>query len=83
VLNPQRIVLGGMFGRIHPYVTAAVRAELDRRALPAASQLVRIVPAMLGVDASLIGAAELAFEPFLIDPAMWLRRGTVDALASA
>lgn len=83
VLNPQLIVLGGMFGRIHPYVTAAVRAELDRRALPAASQLVRIVPAMLGVDASLIGAAELAFEPLLIDPAMWLRRRTVDALASA
>jgi predicted NBD/HSP70 family sugar kinase len=83
VLNPQLIVLGGMFGRIHPYVTAAVRAELDLRALPAASQLVRIVPAMLGVDASLIGAAELAFEPLLVDPAMWLRRRTVDALASA
>jgi predicted NBD/HSP70 family sugar kinase len=83
VLNPQLILLGGMFGRIHPYVTAAVRAELDLRALPAASQLVRIVPAMLGVDASLIGAAELAFEPLLVDPAMWLRRRTVDALASA
>ncbi len=83
VLNPQLIVLGGMFGRIHPYVAAAVRAELDRRALPAATHLVRIVPAMLGIDAPLIGAAELAFEPFLLDPAMWLRRRTVVALASA
>jgi predicted NBD/HSP70 family sugar kinase len=83
VLNPQLIVLGGLFGRIHPYIAATVRAELDRRALPAASQLVQIVPAMLGDDAPLIGAAELAFEPFLADPAMWLRRPTVVALASA
>jgi predicted NBD/HSP70 family sugar kinase len=84
VLNPQLIVLGGLFGRIHPFVTATVRAELDHRALPASSRLVRVVPATLGVDAPLIGAAELAFEPFLADPATWLRQRPTDgALASA
>jgi hypothetical protein len=45
---------------------------------------VRIVPATLGVDASLRGAAELAFDPFLADPAAWLRpRTAVAELATA
>jgi len=72
VLNLRLIVLGGVFGRIHPYVIDPVTHELDRRALPASRALVRVVPAALGVDAPLLGAAELALEPLLADPAMWL-----------
>jgi hypothetical protein len=34
--------------------------------------LVRIVPATLGADAPLLGAAELALEPLLEDPAGWI-----------
>ena len=84
VLNPRLIVLGGLFGRIHPFVSAALEAELDRRALPGSRALVRIVPARLGADATLLGAAELAFEPLLADPAAWLRpRGAAAQLASA
>jgi predicted NBD/HSP70 family sugar kinase len=73
VLNPRLVVLGGRFERIHPYVVATVERELDRRALAAPRGLVRIVPSALGGDAPLLGAAELAFEPFLADPAAWLR----------
>ena len=41
-------------------------------------RLVRIVPSKLGVEASLRGAAELAMEPLLADPARWMRpRGTL------
>jgi predicted NBD/HSP70 family sugar kinase len=69
VLNPGCIVLGGVFGRWHPFVIGAIEAELDRRALPAARALVRVVPATLGARTSLLGAAELAFEPLLVDPA--------------
>ncbi|MGZ8514303.1 MAG: ROK family protein [Candidatus Limnocylindrales bacterium] len=84
VLNPRLIVLGGLFGRIHPFVSAALEAELDRRTLPGSRALVRIVPARLGTDAPLVGAAELAFEPLLADPAAWLRpRGAAAQLASA
>ena len=36
------------------------------------ARIVRVVPAMLGEDAPLLGAAELAFEPLLADPAAWL-----------
>jgi predicted NBD/HSP70 family sugar kinase len=73
VFNPRLVVLGGLFGRIHPLVERSLLAELDRRALPGSRALVRVVPARLGVDAPLLGAAELAFEPFLADPAAWLR----------
>ena len=68
VLNPQLIVLGGLTGRIHPYAWQSLQAELDRLALRASRDVVTVVPATLGVDAPLLGAAELAFEPLLEDP---------------
>lgn len=84
VLNPELIVLGGQFGRIHPHVIATLRAELDRMTLEASREFVRVVPATLGVDAPLLGAAELAFEPLLADPAAWApSRGSGAASVSA
>jgi predicted NBD/HSP70 family sugar kinase len=84
LLNPQLIVLGGRFGRMYPFVTRALHAELDRRTLPAARSLVTVIPTSLGVDAPLLGAAELALEPLLADPAQWGRpRDTLPALKSA
>ena len=72
LLNPQLVVLGGVFGRIHPFVSRTLESELDRRALAAPRGMVRVVPARLGSDAPLLGAAELAFGPLLDDPAAWL-----------
>jgi predicted NBD/HSP70 family sugar kinase len=84
LLNPRMIVLGGLFARIHPYVARSIETELDRRALAAPRAIVRVVPASLGVDAPLLGAAELAFQPLLADPAGWLvPRSTLLGLASA
>ena len=84
VLNPRLIVLGGLFGRIHPWIAATLDEELDRRALPAPRALVRVVPASLGLDAPLLGAAELAFEPLLSDPAAWVGpRDAIPELESA
>lgn len=84
ILNPRVIVLGGLFSRIHPYISHTVERELDRRALPAPRALVAIVPGILGEDAPLLGAAELAFEPLLSDPALWLTpRTTMAGRASA
>jgi predicted NBD/HSP70 family sugar kinase len=73
VLNPRLIVLGGLYSRIYPYIVPRIERELDRRTLPAPRALVRITPAMLGEHAPVVGAAELAFEPLLTDPAQWLR----------
>lgn len=82
VLNPELIVLGGLFGRIYEQIAGTVELRLDRYALSDARRLVRVVPAALGEDAPMLGAAELAFEPFLGDPAAWLTRPTLE-LASA
>ncbi|HEX5149702.1 MAG TPA: ROK family transcriptional regulator [Candidatus Limnocylindrales bacterium] len=84
VLNPELVVLGGLFGRIYPYVGVSLRTELDRLALEASRELVTVVPATLGSDVLLLGAAELAFEPLLSDPAAWApRRARVASAASA
>jgi predicted NBD/HSP70 family sugar kinase len=69
VFNPTLVVLGGLLGRIQPLVVVELTSALDRGSLSAARQLVRIAPGALGVDAPIIGAAELAFEPMLADPA--------------
>jgi predicted NBD/HSP70 family sugar kinase len=73
VFNPRLVVFGGLFGRIHPYVAAIVDAELDRSSLAAPRRLVRAVAGSLGAEAPLLGAAELAFEPLLADPASWMQ----------
>jgi predicted NBD/HSP70 family sugar kinase len=73
IFDPRVIVLGGLFQRIHPYTADRVQQILDDRALPASRELVSVLPASLGVDAPLLGAAELAFEPLLADPAVRLR----------
>ncbi len=84
VLNPRLVILGAMLGRIHPFVRETMEAELAQRALSAPGGLVRIVPATLGVDAPLRGAAELAIEPLLMDPAAWFapRAGVLRAASA-
>jgi predicted NBD/HSP70 family sugar kinase len=78
ILNPRLVVFGGLFERIHPFIGSIVEAELDRRTLPAPRRLVRIVAGTLGAEAPLLGAAELALEPVLADPALWLNRTAID-----
>lgn len=70
--NPSMIVLGGLFGRLHALVSTEIDDGLARYALREARETLQIVPAVLGSDAALLGAGELAFEPFLVDPAGWL-----------
>lgn len=68
MLNPRLIVLGG-FLRVFPAFAATVlHDELARRTMGAPRHLVRVVPATLGADTLIIGAAELAFAPVLADP---------------
>jgi predicted NBD/HSP70 family sugar kinase len=72
LLNPRVIVLGGLFARVHPFIDRALDAQLDGMALSGPRRVVRIAPAALGIDALIIGAAELALEPYVADPAGWL-----------
>jgi len=69
MLNPDLIVLGG-FLRVFPSLAAnALNDAVARHSLRAPRDLVRIVPASLGSETLMIGAAELAFAPLLADPA--------------
>ncbi|HEY5630401.1 MAG TPA: ROK family protein, partial [Candidatus Limnocylindrales bacterium] len=84
ILNPQLVILGAMHGRIHAAVRPVMERELDRRSLRAPRNSVRVVPATLGVGAPARGAAELAFEPLLADPAAFFGSAALSPqLASA
>jgi len=68
VFAPQVIVLGGLLHRTYPYMIDEVESAVASRALDALRKGVRIVPSELGIDSSLIGAAELAWQSVLDDP---------------
>jgi len=68
ILNPERIALGGFFATILPYARDALDRTLAELAIEPLA-VAKIVPARLGADGPLIGAAELAFEHWLDDPA--------------
>ncbi len=69
VLDPDTVVLGGLFARILPALRASLDAELADRRYLAARRDVAVVGAALGPQAVTVGAAELAFGPLLDDPA--------------
>ena len=58
VIDPELVVLGGWFTHAATSVLPGVIEAAQSVALPAPRQHVRIVPAQLGDDASLLGAAE-------------------------
>jgi len=64
--------LGGARSRIEGF------AERPPVCAPSRRCLVEVVAGTLGAEAPLLGAAELAFEPVLADPALWLNRSDVD-----
>ena len=84
VLNPRLVVLGGLFGRIYPFVSNEMDHALRAHAMSTAQEGLRVVPSALGADAPLLGAAEHAIQPLLDDPAAWLApQARVAQLASA
>lgn len=68
IFNPDRVVLGGLFARAHPYLADAVHRQLDVHVQQPGRAMVSVVPAALGEDSALMGAVELAFAPLLEDP---------------
>jgi predicted NBD/HSP70 family sugar kinase len=68
LFNPELIVLGGFYGRLFTHLEASVLEGVCLRALEASSDLVTITRSELGIDASLIGAAELVLSSVIADP---------------
>jgi predicted NBD/HSP70 family sugar kinase len=68
IFDPETVVFGGTLRDIYLAGAAQVRSRINRIALPAARGHVRLRTPILGDDASLIGAAELAFDHLLASP---------------
>ncbi|MET7418611.1 ROK family protein [Dactylosporangium sp. NPDC005555] len=68
IFNPTAVVFGGALRALYLAGAAHVRGRLSTTALPACRDHVRLRTPLLGDDAPLVGAAELAFERLLADP---------------
>lgn len=65
LLDPQRVLLGGIFDRLLADRRSDIERALQSRSL---ETLVVLDAPGLGADSALIGAAEIAFEHLLADP---------------
>ncbi len=81
LFNPEVVIFGGLLRQLYPATEAYVRAELAT-ALAAPREQVRLALPMLGGDATLLGAAETAFQPLLDDPLGALSRGAQPLLGA-
>ena len=63
VLNPERIILGGGMAQKGAPIFGPVRAAIKKKAFPIAGRFVKVLPAVLGPEAGLIGGAALFFSP--------------------
>jgi glucokinase len=62
IFNPELVVIGGGFARAGDLLFEPARRYVAERALSPARDEVTIVPALLGVEAGLIGAGLVGFE---------------------
>ncbi|WP_371742795.1 ROK family protein [Plantibacter sp. CFBP 8804] len=71
ILDPELVVLGGHLGIVLELAPEELHDAVRERALVPPFEDVTIVRAALGQDLLLIGAAELAFDRLIADPAAW------------
>ena len=68
IFNPDLIVFGGFYYSLYPFLEQPVLEAAQRVAIAAPWQACRIRRSELGLDARLIGAAELVFAEVIADP---------------
>ncbi|GAB2852843.1 ROK family transcriptional regulator [Actinocorallia aurea] len=74
IFNPSMVIFGGVLREIYMGAAAQVRSRLAIDGLTAARESVRLRTSALGEEATLMGAAELAFSDVLTDPLETLAR---------
>ena len=74
IFNPDLIVFGGFYHPLFPFLEQAIIDAASDVALAAPWATCRICRSDLGLDARLIGAAELVFTELIADPALLIRR---------
>lgn len=78
LLNPEVVVLGGLYERLHPWLAEPLQESVGGRALAPHRDQVRVVPSALGEDAVLHGAAELVLSQVVADPALAMQEIRTD-----
>lgn len=68
VFNPDVVVLGGVYQRLFPYFRRPTLDRVRKRALGPPGAMATVVPSELGLDAVLMGAAELVLSQVITDP---------------
>ena len=68
VLNPQRVVLGGSLAHVYDLAAADITQSMQHHVFTSSQKTVELCPSAFEEDASLRGAAELAFASLLEDP---------------
>jgi glucokinase len=61
VLTPEAVIIGGGISAGAKLFFPAMQAELERRVLPSSRAGLQVLPAQLGNQAGIVGAAKLAF----------------------
>jgi predicted NBD/HSP70 family sugar kinase len=69
VLNPAVVVLGGFLGMLASHDLEGFTGTVAAQTMPANGEDLQVLPAALGEDRLLFGAAEAAFAELLKDPA--------------
>jgi predicted NBD/HSP70 family sugar kinase len=68
LFNPDIVILGGPLSSLFFLTGDVISREMETMTMFAGRRRVRLVQPGLGQDSSLLGAAELAFEPLIDDP---------------
>jgi predicted NBD/HSP70 family sugar kinase len=74
IFNPELVIFGGMLRDVYLGSAAQVRSRIAMGALAGSRESLRLRTSALGDDATLAGAAELAFAQVLADPLEVLAR---------
>lgn len=75
--NPELVVIGGFYSDLYQYIEEGIRHGAAESALDAPLNMTEIRRCELGVDAPLMGAAELVLSEVIADPAGFA--GRIDA----
>jgi predicted NBD/HSP70 family sugar kinase len=83
IFNPEMVIFGGILREIYLSSAAQVRSRLKANTMAAFRESVRLRTSELGDDATLVGAAELAFAEVLANPVEVLARMATEGPARA
>jgi predicted NBD/HSP70 family sugar kinase len=76
LFNPGLVIFGGMLREVYPGAAPQIRRRMTANVLAVSRERVRLHTSGLGDDATLVGAAELAFAEVLASPLEVLTRVT-------